>query len=459
MPTVELPATSSEKTAQKPPKQPKAKKQPKVKKQTKTKRQPKYSHHKPTDTARVWLWGKSHSLGKFNSPESWDKYHQLLAEYNKYGDTPPPSVTNTETTIAELAIHYTQHVVTYYKNVPQTVAHCKKAMKLLVKYYEREFVNNFSPLSLKFLQEKLLDAKYVRKGEEKRYARQSINRWIGIIKAAFKFGVQEGWVTGNTIHALSCVDDLKQGRCDAPEYRRVMPVSDEVLQATLPFLPPVIQDMVRVQRYIGGRPQDVRNMRYCDIDFSPYESDGVWYYTPPTHKTANKGKGLIKVIGPRAQAALTPYLQEKRNTPEAYIFSPADSMRMRFIEQRRNRKTLNKKGQPQPSQINRRKRKPKKKPGEQYSISSYARAIKTAVEKAIKAGILSESDKWHPNQLRHASATEAFVKTEGDYQQKLETAQSRLGHTETRTTKNYLEGGRVIDYDMVKATKAAKAWG
>jgi len=259
----------------------------KTKKSPKSRKQPKYLHHKPTDTARVWVRGKIHSLGKYESPESWDKYYRLLADLNKFGDVPPPTVSKTEITVAELAIHFTEYAQVYFKKVPQTVEHCKKAMKLLVEYYEQEPVNNFSPRSLQYLRDKLLKAKYVRKGIEKPYARQSINRWIDIIKDAFKFGVQQGWVTGNTFHALQCVDDLKQGH--------------------------------------------------------------------------------------------------------------TDSMRMHFIELRAKRKTLNKKGKPQPSQVNRRKRNPKKQPGEQYSIASYARAVNTACNKAIKAGAITEADRWHPN--------------------------------------------------------------
>jgi hypothetical protein len=64
---------------------------------------------------------------------------------------------------------------------------------------------------------------------------------------------------------------------------------------------------------------------------------------------------------------IAPYLVEKADTPEAFLFSPADTMRDRAVELRKNRKTLNKKGEVQPSHKNRRKENPKRTPGEQYS--------------------------------------------------------------------------------------------
>ncbi|MHB8900052.1 MAG: hypothetical protein ACYC6Y_14990 [Thermoguttaceae bacterium] len=35
-----------------------------------------------------------------------------------------------------------------------------------------------------------------------------------------------------------------------------MPAADQVIEATLPFLPKVVADMIRFQRYTGGRPAE-----------------------------------------------------------------------------------------------------------------------------------------------------------------------------------------------------------
>jgi hypothetical protein len=43
----------------------------------------------------------------------------------------------------------------------------------------------------------------------------------------------------------------------APELPPVRPVDDEVVEATLPYLPEIVADMVRLQRLTGARPGEV----------------------------------------------------------------------------------------------------------------------------------------------------------------------------------------------------------
>ena len=50
---------------------------------------PKYRHYKPKDLGVVRIDGKDHYLGKFNTPESFEKYHRLLAERFSQGPALP----------------------------------------------------------------------------------------------------------------------------------------------------------------------------------------------------------------------------------------------------------------------------------------------------------------------------------------------------------------------------------
>ena len=88
-----------------------------------------------------------------------------------------------------------------------------------------------------------------------------------------------GWVDAHTLYALQAVDNLRAKRTKAPEYRKVKPVDAETVEKTLPFMPPIVADMVRIQRLCGMRPQDIRNMRSCDID----QTGEIWRYVPFTH--------------------------------------------------------------------------------------------------------------------------------------------------------------------------------
>ena len=194
-----------------------------------------------------------------------------------------------------------------------------------------------------------------------------------------------------------------------------MPVDDETVDKTLPFLPPVVADMVQIQRLAGLRPQDVFNMRSCDID----RSRDVWLYRPFKHKTKHRGKERALAIGPRAQEILLPYIVRKADNPEAFLFSPKDSVRIQNQEKRERRKS-----KVQPSQRDRRKPNPKRIPKEQYTKDSYNRAVCRACE---RAGI----EQWSPNQLRHSAGTEIRDKYGLEY------AQAVLGHTNAKTTEIY----------------------
>ena len=375
---------------------------------------PNYRLHKATGQAFVELGGRRFYLGKHGSKASKEEYEKRIAEYLANGRKLAPTQTKSGITCEELAVYFLEWAEGYYvKNGEPTATfgHCQKAISLLVQHYGNESVNNFTPLSLEFLQKQWI---------EQGYARLTVNRYVCIIKQAFKRGAKYGWVEASVYYALQAVDNLKKGRTKAGEYRDIKPVDDTVVDQTLPFLPPVVADMVRVQRLCGCRPQDIRNIRSVDID----RSRDVWCYRPFTHKMEHQGKTRAVAIGPRAQAILAPYLDEKKETPEAFLFSPQDTVRLQRIERRRKRKTLNKQGQAQPSHQNRAKPSPKRSAREQYTKHSYARAITRACE---KMGIIP----WAPNQLRKRAGTDATA----NYS--LEAAKELLGHASIKTTEKF----------------------
>ena len=374
---------------------------------------PNHRLHKATGQAFVELGGRRFYLGKHGSKASKELYEQRIAEYLANGRRTPPTQTKTGISCHELAIHFLEWAEEYFMSQPTSFAHVRKAMEFLVKHYGRESVNKFAPMSLVFIQKKLV---------EHGYARPMVNRYIGVIKRAFKHGAKFGWVEPSTSYALQVVDNLKKGRTKAHEFRNIKPVDPGVFEKTLAKLPKRVADMCRIQRNSTMRPQDVCNLRACDID----RTGDVWLYRPPAHKTAYLGEVLTKYIGVQAQAILMSYLLEKEDTPEAFLFSPADTVRDRNIERRRNRKTLNKKGEVQPSQKNRRKPNPKRQPGRQYTTESYNRAITAACK---KAGM----PHWTVNQIRHLSATK-IRKEHG-----LEAAQIMCGHKRATTTEIYAE--------------------
>lgn len=84
---------------------------------TRSRRIPKYCHYKPKDLAVVRINGKDYYLGKHNSPESQEKYAQLIAEHFRAGGIAAPltHLNGGDLTINELVARYwTEYVRTYH---------------------------------------------------------------------------------------------------------------------------------------------------------------------------------------------------------------------------------------------------------------------------------------------------------------------------------------------------------
>ena len=57
--------------------------------------------------------------------------------------------------------------------------------------------------------------------------------------------------------------------------------------------------MIQVQELAGMRPQDIRNLRTCDLDMT----GDVWVYMPWTHKTEHHGH-VRRITGQMGQPDL-----------------------------------------------------------------------------------------------------------------------------------------------------------
>ena len=135
----------------------------------------------------------------------------------------------------------------------------KEALKLVRELYGRTTANEFGPLALKAVRQRMID---------KGWSRSTINKSIGRIRRCFKWAVENELVRPDMYHGLMAVSGLRKGRSEAREPDPVQPVDDATVQATLPHLTPVVADMIRFQRITGCRPQDVCNLPPCDIDMS-----------------------------------------------------------------------------------------------------------------------------------------------------------------------------------------------
>jgi integrase len=431
----------------------------------------------------VTLDGKDHYLGhwsagcKYPPAEVQAAYDRKIAEWLANGRRlPAPAELKAPVgvTVNELILAFYNHAVQHYRRDDGTytseVREFKLALKPLRALYGTLSAVEFGPLKLKAVRQWMVNARLClvtsfqdgsswrgwvpeacvrqnagpnnrweaqRKGKwlpaevvgrKQALSRGVINQRIGRLVRVFKWAVAEEMVPEGVWRALTTVRGLEKDRSPARETEPVKPVAEALVYETLPHVLPPVRAMVELQMLTGMRPGEVCVVRACDLD----TTGDVWLYRPARHKTRHKGKERIIAIGPRGQQVIKPFLTPN---PQAYLFSPRDSIAHFRAEQRARRKT-----KVQPSQADRRKKRPRKGPGEHYVTTSFARAIATACK---KAGL----PHWHPHQIRHTHATEVRRRFG------IEAAQVTLGHAGADVTQVYAER------DMTLATKVAKQMG
>jgi len=387
---------------------------------------PKYCHHKASGQAVVTICSKDHYLGPWKSKASQIEYDRLVTEWIAAGHPTVRCQVPSQRTIKEVILAFWEHAQDYYvKNGRPTGSadNFKIALRFLRQLYGHRPVSEFGPLALKAVRTKMIEANHSR-----RYINDNIER----IRQVFRWAASEELIPFELYNALKPVQALPKGRGIARESAPVMPVEDTVVDATLPFLSPVVAAMVRFQRLTGARPGEVCLLRPGDLD----QSEDIWWYVPQEHKTEHHGRHRVITIGLRAQEIIRPYLDRD---DDAYCFSPEESERQRRATQHARRKTpLNQGHRPGTN----RKPEPKRRPKACYTHDSYRRAIHRACDSAFPAPEeLSEqeikewesSHRWSPNQLRHSAATEIRRRFG------LEAASVILGHASPSVTLVYAE--------------------
>ena len=379
---------------------------------------PKYRLHKASGCAVVTIHGEDIYLGKYDSPESHEKYHRLILEkWNQKSSV--PTAEQETICVTTLAVDYIKHAQSYYqKNGEPTpeVGVAKLVMKRLRTSYATLNPVDFGPKRFQAFRQGFIDDGL---------ARKTINHYMWHVLQMFRHGGRNELVPMDLYRNLKAVGNLMEGRSEARETDDVIPVDDGILAKTIEELSPILADMIRLQLLTGMRPGEVRMLRPCDID----RSDTVWRYKPPLHKNQHKKSRRAKIrivcMGPQAQDILAKYLLRDH---AAFCFSPCE------VDSKRGKKPF-------------------------YDKDSYRKAIERAAlrvnpyPKKIQGNRKEEKawrDNycWSPNQVRHNAGTLAR-KVGG-----LETAQQILGHTQARTTEiNYAE------IDQERAVEYAKKFG
>lgn len=402
---------------------------------------PSLCRHKSSGQFYVKLAGQRHYLGAEAGPAR-ARYARLITEWEASGRSALFGIeASGSATVATLVAAFLEHASNYYKRSDGTagseVVNYGQAVKPLLRLYGDVEVREIDALKIEAVRDACIDHRWMTPADRKQQAkchksagwcRRLINQHVGRWKRIFRWGFTRKLVSLEVLEQVRAVEGLRLGRSRARESVDVMPVPSAVVDATLPYLLAPVRAMVELQRLTGMRPGEACRLCPAGIDRTgdalrmllkgtPIDLRGTWAYLPGHHKTEHRGHNRVILIGPRAQAVLAPFLDRD---PEACCFSPAEALAAVRLERREKRKTP-----VQPSQQNRRVKRPQKAPASAYTPTAYAHSIAQACK---RSGI----PHWHPHQLRHLASHE--IERNFDY----ETARQVLGHRHVNTTKLYL---------------------
>ena len=416
---------------------------------------PKYRKHRASGQAVVTIAGKDHYLGRHNSQPSRMLYKRLVGEWLISG-RPTAPLDPDSLTITELIGRYWKHVQAFYRRPDgtrtETADNMRPALRELRSLYGDAAVEEFGPIALKNLQRR-----FVELGQSRGYVNENIDR----IKRMFRWGVSEELIDEAILRRLESVEGLRKGKTTAPDHPPVPPVGDDIVDATLPELTPTVCAMVQIQRLTGARPGEICIMRPSDIR----QAEDVWLFIPERHKTEHHGKARTIVIGPKAQAILSPYLDR---AADAYCFRPDETLQAHLKDRHAKRRTPLSCGcKPGRHKANR-----KRAPQDHYTNDSYRRAIHRACDRvfvppaplARKAGeseaarlrrlttrqkaeltAWQSAKRWSPNQLRHTMGTQ----TREHFG--IEAVAAVLGHSRTDTSEIYALRNIKLAAEVAKA--------
>jgi integrase len=374
---------------------------------------PSYRRHRASGQAVVTLNGVDFYLGPWNSPQSKAEYDRVTAEWLARGRRLPAEGGSDEILMKEIILGYHSHLAATSPEIADKVTQALRAVR---EMYGNTPAAKFGPVAFKALRLKMIEAEL---------AITTIRDRMGVVRRMVAWGVENEMLPADALQRIKAVAGLRVGRDKVKPSKKVAPAPGEHVEAILPHVGPVVRAMIEVQALTGMRPQEIRLIRTGWID----RTGDLWIYRPVRHKTADLGKVREIPLGPKAQEILKTFLKAD---PDAPLFSPAESRAAFLRDQRARRKT-----KIQPSQQDRRKKNPRRKPGAMYTRDSY----KSAIERGCaKAGV----PVFRPNQIRHAFAT----RIRREYG--LEAAQVCLGHSKADVTEIYAERNLALASDIAR---------
>jgi integrase len=416
---------------------------------------PAYRRHKARNRAVVTLSDavtkrrQDYYLGPYGSPESYERYHALLAWWESTGRRLPDKPKQTKARpsqgplMSRILADYWRHCQNYYvkpDGTPTSKQHdIKAALQTVRALYGQAPARDFGPLALREIRGAMAN---------RNLARSTINGRVDHIRRMFKWAASHELIPASIPEALATVPGLREGEYGVRESEPVKPVPEHMINAALPYVSEQVASLIRLQLYTAARGGELVLMRPIDLD----TSGQVWLYHPADHKGRHRNQQRTIFLGPAAKELLRPWLNAKART-DAYLFDPRESgseagraaLNPRYKEAT-YRKAVTRacdKAFPPPAHLQRQRVPAKGRKHQRWETDrEYQRRLGEERWEALKQW--RRDHRWHPHQLRHNAAT--YLRKEFG----IEAARLILGHQSAGITEIYAEQDREKAKDIIR---------
>jgi integrase len=229
-------------------------------------------------------------LGKYGTAASREEYKRVVLDWEANSRRLPQTVSQADLTISELIERYWRFSEGYYRRADGTPTNEVDALRYSLRplnyLHGQRAARDFTPANLKAVRDLMVKGyEHPRYGPQQSLCRTETNKRVKHVRRMFKWAVAEGLVPAVVLWGLQALVPLKRGRSEARESKPVLPIARAIVEETLPILPSIVADMVRLQLETGMRPGEVVILRAADLD----TSGPVWLYRPAAHKTQHHG--------------------------------------------------------------------------------------------------------------------------------------------------------------------------
>lgn len=257
--------------------------------------------------ARISVHGRDYYLGPWGSPESRQRYAQIVAQLADGGVVAGGSK---ELTVDGLLDLWEIAAANRYQNGSREPAAFKAAAAPVRRLYGSAAAKDFDARALKTVRSAMVNGTWLdesekafrqRTGGDYRWSRQYTNQQCMRIRMIWRWAESEGLVPPGLAHNLKTLPPLDR---NVRQTKPREPVAWAHVEAILPHVSPVIRALILCQWHTGARPSELTQMRPTEID----RTGDVWVYRPEKHKNQWRGQGRAILLGPEAQTAIAPWI-------------------------------------------------------------------------------------------------------------------------------------------------------